>query len=56
MPYAVVNGVTLYYEHGGDGPPVVYIHGGFASLSMALQELTAEEGPKWTWEFESTTW
>src|SRR5438876_81561 len=50
MPYAVVNGVTLYYEQGGDGPPVGYIHGGFASLSMALQELTAEEVPQWTWE------
>ena len=52
MPYAVVNGVTLNYEQGGDGPPVVYIHGGFASLSMALQELTAEEVPRWTWEWD----
>lgn len=26
MPYAQVNGVTLYYEVTGDGPPIVFCH------------------------------
>jgi pimeloyl-ACP methyl ester carboxylesterase len=36
----------LYYEHSGSGPPVVYIHGGFASLDTVLCNLTYA----WTWE------
>jgi pimeloyl-ACP methyl ester carboxylesterase len=32
MSAASVNRIKLSYEEGGEGPPVVYIHGGFASL------------------------
>jgi pimeloyl-ACP methyl ester carboxylesterase len=27
MPYCPVNGIELYYEVHGDGPPVVFVHG-----------------------------
>ena len=32
MPYAAVNGLTLYYEVHGYGPPLVLLHGGTASI------------------------
>jgi len=31
MPYAHVNGFDLYYETGGQGAPVVFVHGGPSS-------------------------
>ena len=47
MPAARVNGIELYYEDTGDGPAVVYIHGGFASIDTTMQELKPFD---WTWE------
>jgi len=47
MPKAAVNGCELYYETGGEGAPVVYVHGGFAGLDTVLRDL-APDG--WTWE------
>jgi pimeloyl-ACP methyl ester carboxylesterase len=32
MPYAAVNGLDMYYEVTGDGPPLVLLHGGMASI------------------------
>ena len=32
MPYAAVNGLTMYYEVHGYGPPLVLLHGGRASI------------------------
>lgn len=34
MPYAGVNGQRLYYEVGGDGEPLLLIHGAFASADF----------------------
>ena len=49
MPKANVNGTTLYYEQAGSGAPVVYVHGGFPSLDIALRDPSSLE---WTWEHE----
>ena len=47
MPYASVAGCNLFYETGGEGTPVVYIHGGFASLDTVLRDLKPDD---WSWE------
>jgi len=46
MPTIINNGIELYYEHRGPGIPVIYVHGGFASLATVLQEPSDE----WSWE------
>jgi pimeloyl-ACP methyl ester carboxylesterase len=35
MPYAAVNGLEMYYEVFGDGPPMVSLHGGVGSVDGA---------------------
>ncbi len=47
MPGIAVNGFELYYEEGGIGAPVIYVHGGFPSLDMVLCDLPPHD---WTWE------
>jgi 3-oxoadipate enol-lactonase len=47
VPRARVDGVELYWERGGEGAPVVYIHGGFPSLATRLAGF---DGWTWTWE------
>ena len=47
MPYATIPDCDLYYETGGEGTPVVYIHGGFASLDTVLHNLKPFD---WEWE------
>jgi pimeloyl-ACP methyl ester carboxylesterase len=32
--YAPVNGLSLYYEMHGDGPPLILLHGGFGATGM----------------------
>jgi pimeloyl-ACP methyl ester carboxylesterase len=32
MPYAAVNGLTMYYEVHGDGSPLLLLHGGGSSI------------------------
>ena len=32
MPVVQCNGADLYYEEQGEGPPIVFLHGGFAGL------------------------
>jgi pimeloyl-ACP methyl ester carboxylesterase len=34
MPHADVNGVRLYYEQSGDGPPLVLLHGGLLTIEL----------------------
>ncbi|HEY7357760.1 MAG TPA: alpha/beta hydrolase [Ktedonobacterales bacterium] len=47
MPYAHVNGCDLYYEAGGQGAPVVFVHGGFPTLASTLDDFS-----QWTWTWE----
>lgn len=49
MPYAHVNNVDLYYETGGQGAPVVFVHGGFPSLASRLIDSSQLA---WTWEHD----
>ncbi|MGH9123520.1 MAG: alpha/beta fold hydrolase [Acidimicrobiales bacterium] len=36
MPYADVNGLHLYYEQRGDGPPLVLLHGGLLTIELSF--------------------
>jgi pimeloyl-ACP methyl ester carboxylesterase len=45
--YALVNGCELYYEAGGRGAPVIFVHGGFPSLASRLDDFS-----RWTWTWE----
>jgi pimeloyl-ACP methyl ester carboxylesterase len=47
MPHAPINGVDLYYETGGQGVPVIFVHGGFPSLASTLNDFSLWN---WTWE------
>jgi 3-oxoadipate enol-lactonase len=47
VPTFNTNDVTLYYERAGEGAPVIFVHGGFANLRMAMSELKPYD---WTWE------
>lgn len=52
MPYFSRTGCDFYYPTGGVGAPVVFIHGGFASLSKVLSDLKPH-GWGWEGEFEA---
>jgi pimeloyl-ACP methyl ester carboxylesterase len=49
MPTSRVNGFDLYYDEGGTGPPVVFVHGGFADLASVLLDLPTDASD-WSWE------
>lgn len=40
MPVIQCNGADLYYEDHGDGPPIVFLHGGTAGLRYFEPQLT----------------
>ncbi len=40
MPQARINGIDLYYETAGSGPPVLFIHGGFGGIGTTLTPRT----------------
>lgn len=48
MPTAEINGFTAHYVAKGGGPPVVYVHGGFASLGRTFFDTQADDD--WDWE------
>jgi len=49
MPRARLNGFEVYYEEGGTGQPLVFVHGGFASLETSF----VAPGPyDWSWEHD----
>jgi pimeloyl-ACP methyl ester carboxylesterase len=47
MPSISVNGCDLYYEQGGQGEPVIFVHGGFPSLASRITDYSQWH---WTWE------
>lgn len=51
MPTVSLNGFDLYYDEGGEGQPVVFVHGGFASLASSLAALP-RDGSDWSWEHD----
>lgn len=50
MSYTQINGFDLYYEEGGQGTPVVFVHGGFPSLASTLHDFSS---PNWQWTWEN---
>ena len=40
--YAEVNGLRMYYERHGDGPPLVLLHGAFGTIESCFAELLPE--------------
>lgn len=49
MPRVQINDFEMHYREAGDGPAVVYVHGGFSSLGRTLQD---PEDYEWRWEWE----
>lgn len=43
MPDAILNGCETYFEVAGDGPPLLFVHGGFGGLGTGA----APEPPPW---------
>src|SRR5207302_11509247 len=41
MPYADVNGASLWYEEEGEGPAVLFVHGGLGDLRLWEPEAQA---------------
>lgn len=42
MTYAHVNGLNMYYEVHGDGPPLVLLHGGVHTIDLSFGNLIPE--------------
>src|SRR5580704_568483 len=36
MPYADINGLHLYYQQKGEGPPLVLLHGGLVTVELSF--------------------
>jgi|SRR5579862_1287675 len=36
MPYADVNGLRMYYEEDGEGPPLLLLHGGLLTIELSF--------------------
>ena len=50
MAWAELPGLRLYYERGGSGAPVVYVHGGVASLATRLADFSDSGWKGGDWE------
>ena len=52
MTYLRINGMDLYSEVRGEGPPVLLLHGGFCSLESLRAQSDALEADRTVYAFE----
>ncbi|WP_066303541.1 alpha/beta fold hydrolase [Arthrobacter luteolus] len=52
MTYHRINGVDLYSEVAGEGPPILFLHGGFCSLESLQAQSDALAGERQVFAFE----
>jgi pimeloyl-ACP methyl ester carboxylesterase len=51
MATTEINGFSMHYDQGGQGDPVVFVHGGFASFGRTLLDPEEYQWGQWEQEF-----
>ncbi|MBL8643982.1 MAG: alpha/beta hydrolase [Rhodospirillaceae bacterium] len=48
MPLASVNGLEMYYEIEGEGPPLLLLHGGLTTIEHSFGKMRPQLAKRWT--------
>lgn len=48
MPLAAVNGLNMYYDIEGAGPPLVLLHGGLTTIEYSFARMRPRLNERWT--------
>lgn len=48
MPYAPINGLNMYYDIEGSGPPLLLLHGGLTTIEYSFAKLRPRLNQTWT--------
>ncbi len=48
MPIAPVNGLEMYYDIEGSGPPLLLLHGGLTTIEYSFNKLRPKLAQRWT--------
>lgn len=48
MPLAAVNGLNMYYDIEGAGPPLLLLHGGLTTIEYSFAKLRPKLNQRWT--------